>query len=61
MEGLEPDLPEMAKQFYSPFMTRIIGFASLSSALAKGNRSYDEKAGEVIIDGKRYEWVDFEN
>ncbi len=61
MEGIEPELPSAIEELYYKFLLRIKGETSLSSASVKDFGEYVPGASEVIIDGQRYEWVDFED
>jgi len=61
MEGIEPELPLTLDDAYYAFMARIHGNVSFSSASLKDFGEYIPGASEVVIDGQRYEWVDFED
>ena len=60
MEGLEPDLPIGLEEMYFQFMCRIQGSPSLSSASIKQFGHYVPGAAEEIVNGIRFEWVNFE-
>jgi hypothetical protein len=61
MEGLEPELPDTIQDMYFQFMSRIHGSPDLSSASVITHGRYVPGASEEIINGDRYEWVEFED
>ncbi len=61
MEGLEPELPKSIQEIYFQFLNRIQGSTDLSSTSVKTHGRYVPGASEEIKDGKRYEWVEFED
>jgi len=61
MEGIDPELPPELSNAYHAFMLRIHGDIGCSSASIKDFGEYIPGVSEVIIDGQRYEWVDFED
>jgi len=59
LDGLQPNLPNNASSLYSRFLLRIKGSARLSSKSVDAEGYYIPD--EVMIDGQRYEWVEFED
>jgi hypothetical protein len=61
MEGIEPELPTAIEEVYFQFINRIQGSPTLSSASFIESGKYEPGKSEQIIEGKRYEWVYFED
>jgi hypothetical protein len=61
MEGLEPKLPKAIEESYYLFLNRIQGSPRLSSESVLKVGRYVPGASEEVIDGVRYEWVEFED
>lgn len=61
MEGLESELPDAIQDMYFQFLNRIQGSPNLSSASVTIHGRYVPGASEEIRDGRRYEWVEFED